>query len=595
MSFMPSNNQQSSSKKPRKRNNSLQRLTSVLLTYPTRFATMRLAFLIPVLAATGLLGQSEIPPGHSDYINTIRYDADSSHAVTTSAFTARAWDAATGKQLGVYRSSGGWLGNSSLSGDGKLAATLNDFTGKLDVWSVETGAVVQHFQVSDTWLDFGDDCHFSSDGRFLIVFVDVDTKVNCTVFDVVSGNILLQRMLPNWTAIIPEVFTANADYIVLPDESGQAVEVLSLPDLTLKHRLEPPSVYDGEIDLDLVGFTPDDRSFFAMTESVEFFKWSLESGLMESYDQFAADSMFAYGMRDNLAYETAAFESTLHAADLMAVDGNRAAVALDSVFLVVDVLSGQIHHRIPFDTPFPPPVHFAPNGGDLVVGSIEKSGKMWQLHTGEWVPWNALAYPPQIIPSPTGERFLSIDKKRVPFDESSDTTVDEAFLRDAETNGIIRKLGPDECEPSAAVFSPSGGVCAVVAADSDWIEAFDSDGGESLWKVQGKHTRPYLLAADPTGRALAIGHLHGFSLLDASTGSETLLKRDPLAISDALYFGASGNWFITEGMDGLLRFWSTASGKLLMSMSWDDAFNLHAYDSLGRRIQPPFDTLLEGR
>lgn len=592
---MPSNNQQSSSKKPRKRNNSLQRLTSVLLTSPTRFATMRLAFLIPVLAATVLFGQSEIPPGHSDDIYTIRYDADSSHAVTTSAFTARAWDAATGEQLGVYRSTGGWLGNSSLSGDGKLAATMNGYTGKLDVWSVETGNVVQHLQVSDTGLDTYDDCHFSSDGRFLIVFVAVDRKMNCKVFDVVSGNILLQRMLPNWTYIIPEVFTANADYIVLPDESGQAVEVLSLPVLTLKHRLEPPSVYDGEIDLDLVGFTPDDRSFFAMTNDTEFFKWSLESGHMESYDQFAADSVYAYTLRNNGAYETAAFESTLLAADLMAVDGNRAAVALDSVFVVVDLLSGQIHHRFPFDTPFPPPVHFAPDGGDLIVGSNESSGELWQLPSGELVAMDDVTLPIEIIPSPFNERRVTFEYEHIPMRDGSERLVQVAFLRDAETNDIIRKLGPDKCEPSAAVFSPSGDVCAVVAGDLDWIEAFDSDSGESLWKVQGKHTLPYLMAADPTGRTLAIGHLHGFSLLDASTGSETLLKRDPLAISDALYFGASGNWFITEAMDGLLRFWSTASGELLMSMSWDDAFNLHAYDSLGRRIQPPFDTLLEGR
>jgi hypothetical protein len=48
-------------------------------------------------------------------------------------------------------------------------------------------------------------------------------------------------------------------------------------------------------------------------------------------------------------------------------------------------------------------------------------------------------------------------------------------------------------------------------------------------------------------------------------------------------------------MDGLLRFWSTASGELLMTMSWDNALNWHASDSIGRRIQPPFDTLLEGR
>lgn len=585
-----------SSEKLRKRNTSMHRFTQVLLTYPPRCATARWVFLILGLASTVLFGQSEIPPGHQERFVIVSYSADSSYAVTTGGFTARAWENATGEQLGVYRSPEGHLGRSSISDDGRFAATLNDFTGKLDVWPVATGEVLQHLKVSDKGLDMLDDCLLSSDGRYLITFIELDEGMNCTVYEVVSGKRLLTRDLPNWTYIIPEVFTSEANYIALPDETCQTVEVLSLPELAIKHSIEPPSFYDFEKnDLDLVGFTPDNLSFFAMTEDMEFLKWSLESGRLESHDQFVPDSIYAFLLRDNWDAETAAFKSTLHGAELEAMDGNKAAIALDSVFVVVDLLSGQIHQRIPFDTPFPPPAHFAPDSGDLIIGSREKSGEMWQLHTGEWVPWNALVFSPQIFPSPSGERLLSIDQKSVPYDEYSGRLVEEAFLRDAETNGIIRKLGPDECEPSAVVFSPSGDVCAVVAGDLDWIEAFDSDGGESLWKLQGKHTLPYLLAADPTGRTLAIGHLHGFSLVDASTGSETLLMRDPLAISNALHFGASGNWFITEGMDGLLRFWSTASGELLMCMSWDGAINLHAYDSLGRRIQPPFDTLLEGR
>ena len=202
-------------------------------------------------------------------------------------------------------------------------------------------------------------------------------------------------------------------------------------------------------------------------------------------------------------------------------------------------------------------VAFSPEGKYVLMGSTDKTAKLWETATGvelhtfsghtDWV--NSVAF------SPDGKYVLT---------GSTDTT---AKLWDIATGVELRTFSGHTSAVSSVAFSPDGKYVLTGSTDTTAKER-DTATGVELRTFSG-HTRAVTsVAFSPDGKYALTGSADNTAKLwDAATGVELRTFSGHTDCVTSVAFSPDGKYVLTGGNDNTAKLWDTATGMELRTFS----------------------------
>ena len=152
-------------------------------------------------------------------INTIQFSADSKRIITSGDdFTARLWDADTGRQLQQYQlegTPGPFIDTiAALSPDGSLVLTVGDVQRTAKLWNTETGQLVRELKGQDGYIE---SATFAPDGNTIVTADDREA----IIWETQTGNLI--RRLPGHVGDINALaFRSNGRILITTGNDGTA-------------------------------------------------------------------------------------------------------------------------------------------------------------------------------------------------------------------------------------------------------------------------------------------------------------------------------------------------------------------------------------
>src|SRR6266567_4635098 len=436
--------------------------------------------------------------GHNDGLQGAAISPDGQRMVTGSDdWTARVWDAATGRELLSMMGHTSPILGVAFSPDGQRIATgSRDQTAK--VWEAFSGKELLTLKCNSV----GVNCAaFSPDGQHIVIGGEDQTA---GLWEAATGKELL-RLRGHSGGVACAAFSTDGQRIVTGsgDQTAKVWETASGKALfTLKGH--------GD-SIASVAFSPDGQRIVTASADRTAKVWE-SSGDKELHSlgendmdirctAFSPDGqriVTAIGDKKVKVWEAAGAE------ELMTLTGHTASMNSSDISGCFQVLNGAWigTHVASISSG-----DFSPDGKRIVTGSQDGTARVWE--------------------SATGKELLTV-------------------------RGHVGGVG-------SLAFSPDG-QRLVTASDDRTANVWDAASGKELLALRGHNHSLSSVAFSPDGQRIVTGSDDGTAIVwEAATGQELLTLKGHSDRVNSVVFSADGRLMVTSSRDNTARMWETAS------------------------------------
>jgi WD40 repeat protein len=522
--------------------------------------------------------------GHSSGVVGVAFSPDGKRLATASADqTAKVWDAESGKELLTLRGHSGFVYGVAFSPDGKRLATASGGE-TAELWDAESGKELLTLRGHSNAVR---GVAFSPDGKRLAT---VSADHTAKVWDAESGKELLTLRghsdSVDGVAFSPDgkrLATASYDYTAKLWDAESGKELLTL-------RGHSNAVTG-------VAFSPDGKRLATASYDYTAKLWDAESGkeLLTLRGHSNAVTGVAFSP-DGKRLATASGDETVELWDAesgkelltlrghsdfvrgvaFSPDGKRlATVSADHTAKLWDAESGKELLTLRGHSDFVRGVVFSPDGKRLATASDDKTAKVWNAESGkELLTLRGHSY------AVTGVAF-SPDGKRLAT-ASYDYT---AKLWDAESSKELLTLRGHSNAVTGVAFCPDGKRLAT-ASDDKTAKLWDAESGKELLTLRGHSNAVTGVAFCPDGKRLATASGDQTAKVwDAESGKELLTLRGHSNAVTGVAFSPDGKRLATASADHTAKVWDAESGKELLTLrGHSNAVTGVAFSPDGKRL-----------
>lgn len=468
--------------------------------------------------------------GHEALVSSLAYSPDGQRIVSGSLDqTVRVWDVASGAELFVLRGHKGSVESVALSPDGRRIASGGGWTDKtVRIWDALGGTELFILRGHEREVK---SVAFSPDGC-RIASGSEDKTVR--LWDVESGH---------EAAVIRE-HEATVSSVAFSPTGGRIA--FGLGDATIRVWENGPSVRElailrgHEVSVNSVAFSPDGRHITSASWDGTVRVWDAETGVeMNILRGHEAPVRSVAFCSDGRHIVSGSFDGTVRTWDVE-MDHEQA------------VLSG---HERKVNT-----LTFSPDGRKIASGSDDRTVRLWDAESGCEQLTIFHGHESQVSSvafSPDSQRIASGSMKVRVWDAVSG---DELVV--IRGHGVLL---------SSVAFSPDGRRIATGSRDKT-VRVWDSESGRELAILRvdkdesGHELEVRSVAFSPEGKRIASGSGHGYGtirLWDAETGHELTVLRSQGSQIDNLAFSPDGKRIASASdwwSDKTVRVWDAETG-----------------------------------
>jgi WD40 repeat protein/serine/threonine protein kinase len=506
---------------------------------------------------------------HTASLMSAAYSRDGRRIVTGGwDHTARLWDAATGRELLIFKGHTAPILAVAFAPDGRRVATASvDMTAR--IWDVETGHELRTLKMHTSWVS---SVAFAPDG-WRIVTGSWDHTAR--VWDAANGRELL--VLQGHTAELGSVAFSPDGRRIATGGDDETARMWDAEDgrevLTLKGHTAPISA---------VAFSPDGRHILTGADDRTARLWAAEEGreplTLEGHTAWVLSAGFS---PDGLRVLTGSDDKTARVWDartgrtlltLAGHDGRVGAVAYspdghrlltaswDRTARVWDAETGRELLALRGHTGSVYATAFSPDGRRIVTGSEDNTARVWDAATGQelltlrsdagWV-WS-------VAFTADGQTIVAGNQDK------------SATVWDARTGQVLRTL-LGHTEQINEVCTSHDGRRIVTASSDKTAKVWDLATGRELLTLRGHNGRVMSVSFAPDGKRIVTGSGDKTARVwDAETGRELLALKAHSGDIKSATFSPDGHQIVTASGDNTAKIWRIATAEEVVGWREED-------------------------
>ncbi|HWB10981.1 MAG TPA: protein kinase [Pirellulales bacterium] len=481
--------------------------------------------------------------GHEGSVPCAIYSPDGKSIASVSHdFTARLWDAASGRALRTFSGHQDFVLGVAFSPDGRRLATASR-DGTIKLWGVATGEPVQTLTGHADWVT---SIAFSADGKLASAAQDGVVK-----FWDASDGLALRSLQSSQGAVFGLVFSPDGKRLA---SAGQDHSV-KIWDVETASEIAVLKGHSNEVHS--VVFSPDGRWLASAGMDSTARLWDAVSGGAHWTLRGHADRLFG------LAFSP---------------DSKRlASASADQTIRCWDVASGAQLATLKGHTHWVRSVAFSPDGERLASAGSDRTVKIWNVAAGQETALEMNGNTSKAVLrvgfSPDGKRLAAA---------SGDSSI-----KIWETASGLKRLtltGHSAFVRDIA-FRPDGARLAS-ASDDHTVKVWDAQTGQNLMTLEAPAGSFFAVAFSPDGGSLATGgDDKTVRLWDAASGRESVALRGHKGTVTSLAFSANGRWLASSSLDQSICIWDLRRGREARTLAAHRGAVAHlAFNSDGTKL-----------
>jgi WD40 repeat protein len=496
-----------------------------------------------------------LPPGAVARLGTVRlrhlirdysgagcvaFSSDGKKLVSGGDVGLRAWDVATGKDLG-------WFPNpapataAQFTPDGQTLLTT-DNNGSIRLWQVGTGKLLRETKPSaDNQYFQGQDSFLSADGKVAGVTGLVGDGVR--LWETETGKRIMPRKEVGRSLFFSAALSPDGKTLVVTGEGNRAhlievatgKEVRPIEGPNKAPQLAPGFARQREESLYWFAFSPAGKSLAGVSGRESFSVWNVADGRL----RFTIKDC-----RGRLAFSP---------------DGKHLACGGEEALRLYETATGKEVRRFERHPGFVHALTFSPDGKTL-ASAEEYSIDLWEVATGKRLhPFAGHATPVvSLVFSPDGNSLASGD--------SEEGTLIVWGLKDRKPRhtfaGHFANVLSVAYSPDGKVLATGDGYHRGTGGYDAQIRLWDLPAGRLLRQFPGHINSVESLAFSPDGKRLASGgHDARTKVWDVATGKRLLQIRGGDTWSKSVAFAPDGKELLVGATPGELALWRVDSGR----------------------------------
>ncbi|WP_233847207.1 nSTAND1 domain-containing NTPase [Paraburkholderia sp. HD33-4] len=500
--------------------------------------------------------------GHQGAVASAAFSPDGQRVVTASLdWTARVWDATTGKQIALFSGHQGTVYSAAFSPDGRRVVTSSyDRTAR--VWDATTGQMTALLSGHEERVV---SAAFSPDSRRVVT---ASWDRTARVWDATTGQMTAQLSGHQGT-VYSAAFSPDGQRVVTASRDRTA----RVWDAMTGRQIALLSGHQGTVLS--AAFSPDGQRVVTASRDRTARVWDATTGQMTALLGGHQDRVVSAAFSpDGQRVVTASSDGTARVWDAttgrqialfsgheeplvsaaFSPDGQRVVTAsYDKTARVWDAMTGQMTALLRGHEDRVVSAAFSPDDRRVVTASSDRTARVWDATTGKRIALFSGNQEPVVSAafSPDGQRVATA---------SYDKT---ARVWDATTGQMTALLGGHQDRVVSAAFSPDGQ--RVVTASWDrTARVWDATTGQTIAQFSG-HQEPVVSAAfSPDGqRVVTASYDKTARVWDASTGMQIALLsgHEDRVVSAA--FSPDGQRVLTASLDRTARVWDATTGQMI--------------------------------
>jgi WD40 repeat protein len=457
--------------------------------------------------------------GHSDQVSSVAFSPDGQMVLTGSADgTARLWEMASGRQLGIVAGHSDQVSSVAFSPDGKLVLTGSwDKTARL--WETGSG---KHMSILAGHSDQVRSVAFSPDGRMVLTGSN-DATVR--LWETGSGKQI--DVLEGHSGSVRSVAFSPDGKLVLTGSEDKTARLWEISSRKLLITFEGHSHWVND-----AAFSPDGK--LVLTGSADWTArlWETASGkhiiTLEDY----------HGQVNSVAFSP---------------DGRLVLTGSggDQIARLWETTSGQSLAKFEGHDDWVSSVAFSPDGRMVLTGSADGTARLWEIGSGKQVG-TLEGHSDQVSSvafSPDGKLVLT---------GSWDKMARLWVMGSGKQKGVLE--GHSD-QVSSVAFSPDGKLVLTGSWDKT-ARLWETTSGKFLTGFEGHDDRVYDVMFSPDGKLVLTGSYDETACLwETSTGRQVRSLNGHTSTVNHVAFSPDGRLVLTGSWDKTARLWETGSGK----------------------------------
>jgi WD40 repeat protein/serine/threonine protein kinase len=457
--------------------------------------------------------------GHDGILSWAIYSPDGKSIASASHdFTAKLWDAASGRELRTFSGHQDFVLDIAFSPDSRQLATASR-DGTIKLWEVATGQPVRTLTGHEAWVT---SISFSTDGRVASAAQDGVVKF----WDAVEGR-SLRSVQSSQGAVYGLAFSPDGKWLA---SAGQdhSIKIWDVETAIATRRL---TGHTNQVHR--VAFSPDGRWLASAGMDSTARLWDAATGAERRALKGHADRVFGV---------------------TFSPDSKRlASASADQTIRFWDVASGSQLATLKGHTHWVHSVAFSPDGQRLASAGSDRTVRVWNVAAGQETVLEMRGSTSQAVLrvafSPDGTRLASA---------GSDSNIK---IWDTVSGLKTLTLQGHSTFVRDIAFHPDGARLAS-ASDDHTARIWDAQTGRTLMTLKAADGSFFSVAFSPDGRLLATaGDDKTVRLWDAASGQEAVAFRGHEGTVTSLAFTENGRWLASSGLDQAIRIWDLRRGR----------------------------------
>jgi WD40 repeat protein len=476
----------------------------------------------------------------------VAFSSDGKTLVSGGDVGLRAWDVATGKDLGWFPTAAPATA-AQFTPDGKAILTT-DNSGSIRLWQAGTGKllrVTKHPEVAQftpkgtAFLFRGRASFLSANGKVAGV---TGSGNGLRLWETATGKQLFAEKGEGRSIMFSAALSPDGKTLVVGGEGNRArllegatgKEVRQIEGPNKSPHLEPGFTRLREESLYWFAFSPDGKTLAGVSGKDSFSVWNVADGRLR---------FTIKGCRGHLAFSP---------------DGQRLVCGGEEALRLYETKTGKEVRRFERHPGFVRALAFSPDGKTL-ASAQEYTITLWDVATGKRL------HPLAGHATPVGILAFSPDGSDLASGDSEEGTLIVWKLKDRKPRHTFTGHYPSVLSvaysPDGKVLASGDGYKGTGGFDAQ-VRLWDLSAGRLLRQFPGHLNSVESLAFSPDGKRLAsAGHDARAKVWDVATGKRLLQIRGEDTWSRSVAFSPDGKTLLVAGSPGELALWRADSGE----------------------------------